>query len=45
MIICDNVAIKSCSSDSEIKSVLIDFGKACLVSVAKNYDLTMEDKA
>ena len=41
---CDNVAIESCSSDSEVKSVLIDFGKACLVSAAKSYDLTMEDK-
>ena len=42
---CNNVAIESCSSGSEIKSVLIDFGKACLVSAAKAYDLSMEDKA
>ena len=42
---CDNVAIESCSSGSQIKSVLIDFGKACLVSAAKGYDLNKEDRA
>lgn len=39
---CDNVAIESCLSSSEIKSVLIDLGKACF---ANSYDLSMEDKA
>ena len=39
---CDNVAIELASSG--IKSILIDFGKACLVSDAKRYDLSNEDK-
>jgi serine/threonine protein kinase len=39
---CDNVILES--SPLGLKGILIDFGKACLVSDAKQYKLSNEDK-
>ena len=39
---CDNVILQSVSTG--LKGILIDFGKACLVSSAKQYNLSNEEK-